>query len=237
MARGSSNSPWYEKHPEMLAASLMAFALSQLLGTISFQQNAVANNWLGLFGHASGWVWLQFLGMASYPALIGLFLFGISLFSSTERLARNIFGITLGLLSLSLLFTIIGTVFPGFEKLVADWSGFSERASTKMYLGGTPMYYLYHTIPYCNLELLLNTAGSTILALTGITTSSLLLFEQEMQDGADWLRDKIKDKKKNKPKPMQFVQPEETKADTAGLLKNLRERFKRKRKKKQKRTR
>lgn len=228
MARGSSNSPWYEKHPEILAVSLMAFSLSQLLGTVSFQQNAVADNWIGLFGHASGWVWLQFLGIAAYPALISIFLFGVSLFSSTDRLIRNIFGVTLGLTSLSLLFTIIATLFPGFERLAATWSGFPNGNAAKMYLGGTPMYHLYHTIPYCNLELLLNTAGSTILALIGITTSSLILFEQQMLDGADWLRTTIKDKKKNKPKPMQFVQPEEVKADTAGLLKNLRERFKKK---------
>ena len=229
MAKASATT-WYEKHPELLSFGLISFAISQLLSIVSFEDGVISSNWLGLIGHACSWFWLKTLGLTAYPFFVALCFFSVAIFISTEKIGRYLASFLLGTVSLSLLFTIIASLYPALEFSFSRWSGFaSSDPQPALRLGGVLTHYIFCKIPHVNMQYLLNTAGCSLLALIGLTTSTLLLFEYKIQNTIDWLQEKRKNRAKEPKKKevtMVFAQIDEKKPEPKTLIGSLREKYK-----------
>lgn len=154
---------------ELQGSLLLALALVSVLSLLSFAYTSEDNtNWLGTIGYAIGKLWFAVLGLGTYPFCLFIGWVGWRLLfqKSVHHLAARACYVLLIVTGINLILCMTEETLPSFNQ----WLG--ETLLTQMWqqrrhfhLGGAPLFFLYHDLPYYNLLQLLNNLGVTILAL------------------------------------------------------------------------
>lgn len=155
----------------------MLFFLATLLVTLSlltFRQNDITANCLGLVGYIIGWI-LQFLfGLASFIIPPYLFWLGWYFFHHSEESAlpkSKLFYFIVLLFSLSILLAQIAATSSSFASHFAHWifSDYYPRSASydpyklRHYLGGVPFHRMYTDFSQMSLKRLVGPIGTTLI--------------------------------------------------------------------------
>ena len=177
--------PWWhpKRHPDLFGIVLAAFVLSQIASLISFRVDSPHQNILGLFGYCTAYSWLFAFGPICCIGLIGLG--GLSwtlLRHNIDFCSRRHVIAALGvLISLSLLATLVASLYPSLETAWAALNGATPAQSWQFRLGGVPAAALYRHIPYLNLERMFSLIGTALFASTTLFISLLVLFDVDLR--------------------------------------------------------
>lgn len=168
----------FEISPIALGTALFALSFLILLSLLSFVYGKETHNWLGLTGHAIGWLFHALFGLSSY--LIAGFIFWVSLrllaLKPIPNLSSKIVYMTTLVFSFSLLLSMVEARFPTLSNFLANtfyaklWT-----ANLRYHLGGAPFYYIYNDMPSYNLHRMLNTVGIFVIFSSTLISSILLL--------------------------------------------------------------
>jgi len=173
---------WHPKrHPDIFGIILAAFTISQVVSLWGFQAEAPVTNVLGLFGYASGALWLFLFGPISVIGLFGLAMLSSALLRNHVEICswKRFLSAALSLFSLSMLTTLLGALFPALSNQWYTFLGAKETAWI-FPLGGLPMAQLYYEVPYVNFQSLFNIVGTALLSSTTLFISLIKLFDLEL---------------------------------------------------------
>ncbi len=161
--------PISTSHPEAQGASLLLGVFVTLLSLFSYDVNDQSMNWLGVLGHGYAWFLLYLFGLMIYPILgfIGWAGWNYLLKGKVPSLGSKCFYMTLFTVSMGILLNLcaeLGMGIPGAlkHKILSETLSFQlpyPHYSLRHYLGGVPLYYLYHDLPRYNMERLLGNLG------------------------------------------------------------------------------
>jgi len=202
---------WHPKrHPDIYGVILAAFTISQVVSLWSFQAEASIGNVFGLFGYISSLLWLFLFGPVSLIGLCGLGILSSNLLRNRiEKYSwkRFTFALT-SLFSLSMLTTLLGTLFPTLSNQWYALIG-AKQTAWLFPLGGLPMTQLYFDTPYVNFERLFNVVGTALLSSTVLFISLIKLFDLDLsllwKAKIEGTKDKTKDEESFDPEsPVQF---------------------------------
>jgi S-DNA-T family DNA segregation ATPase FtsK/SpoIIIE len=177
--------PWWhpKRHPDLFGIVLAAFVLSQIASLISFRVDSPHQNILGLFGYCTAYSWLFIFGPICCIGLIGLG--GLSwtlLRHNVDFCSRRHVIAAIGvLISLSLLATLVASLYPSVEVAWATLNGATPAQNWQFRLGGVPAAALYHHLPYLNLERMFSLIGTALFASTTLFISLLVLFDVDVR--------------------------------------------------------
>lgn len=156
-------------HPEARGIAFILGVFVTLLALFSYDSADKTTNWLGLLGHGYAWILLYIFGVMIYPVLafIGWLGWNYLLKGKVASLGSKCFYMTLFTFSTGILlnlFAELGMGIPGAlrHKIVSELVSFQfpyPHDSMRHYLGGVPLYYLYHDLPRYNMERLLGNLG------------------------------------------------------------------------------
>lgn len=179
-----------EISPIVLGTVLFAASFLMLLSLLSFVYGKETHNWLGLTGHAIGWLFHALFGLSSY--FITFFIFWVSLrllaFKPISNLSLRLSYMAMFVTSLSLLLSMIEAKFPNVSNFLG--STFYAKlwnANFRYHLGGAPFFYIYHDLPSFNLHRMLNTVGIFIIFSTTLISSILLLTNLKPSTLMSWI--------------------------------------------------
>ncbi|MBP7074679.1 MAG: DNA translocase FtsK, partial [Rhabdochlamydiaceae bacterium] len=140
-----------------------------LLSLFSYDITDQTTNWLGVLGHGYAWLLLYLFGLMIYPVLgfIGWAGWNYLLKGKVPSLGSKCFYMTLFTVSMGILLNLcaeLGMGIPGAlkHKILSETLSFQlpyPHYSLRHYLGGIPLYYLYHDLPRYNMERLLGNLG------------------------------------------------------------------------------
>ncbi len=210
-------------HPEARGVAFILGTFVTLLCLFSYDSTDRSTNWLGMLGHGYAWILLYLLGVMVYPVLafLGWMGWNYLLKGEVPQLKSKTFYMTLFTLSFGIvlnLFAELGLPMPGAlkHKILSEVVSFEfpyPHHSLRHYLGGVPLYYLYHDLPRYNLERLLGNLGVGItftmtsfvafLFLTNIKIVDLIqkIFQEKEEEAPFIDRDQI-EKSLSKPAPL-----------------------------------
>ncbi|MGD0665436.1 MAG: DNA translocase FtsK 4TM domain-containing protein [Rhabdochlamydiaceae bacterium] len=156
-------------HPEARGVAFILGTFVTLLCLFSYDLTDQSTNWLGLIGHGYAWTLLYLFGLTVYPllAFIGWIGWSYLIKGEVPSLGSKSFYMALFTLSLGMLFNLsaeLGMPMPGAlkHKILSEIVSFQfpyPHDSLRHYLGGVPLYYLYHDLPRYNMERLLGNLG------------------------------------------------------------------------------
>lgn len=174
--------------PVFFGTVLLGAAFALFLSLASFSSGQESSNWLGLSGHAIGWLFHSLFGISSY--FLSIFIFAAAfrlLGGATLDLSAKGLYLSLFMVSLCMLFSLIEAQFPTISNFLGKafyqslWS-----QETHYHLGGTPFYYVYLELPSYNLHRMFNTVGmmtifsctllASFLGLTNINPLNLISY-------------------------------------------------------------
>jgi DNA segregation ATPase FtsK/SpoIIIE, S-DNA-T family len=207
------NEPFYNRHPELVGVGLILIATLILMSILSFQQGSPSLNTLGLFGYGIAFSCFVTFGIACYPlaAIIGWI--GLKLIFYPEKFSRKkLIALVLTFLGISLGLTLAREVSPSLEYAFASSIG---ALHTTFRLGGTPAFYIYKNLPYCNLERLLNFTGTLLLTIAAFVLSLGYIFEEKLQKALTWIKEQIALKKQ------EFAAKREARQEELKILREL----------------
>ena len=183
--------------PEMRGLVLILGVFISLLCLFSYDVTDQTTNWLGLVGHGYAWFLLYLFGLTVYPLLGFLGWAGVSFLLRGEVPHIRSKSIYVGLLILSLgivlnLLAELGVGIPGAlrykilsEKIALEFP--YPHHLLRYYLGGVPLYYLYHDLPIYSLQKLLGNLGvgitfslTTFLSFLFLTNVNIVDLIQKM---------------------------------------------------------
>lgn len=183
------NIPFAEKKKEfplqLLGFLFLSMAMIVALGILTFKGGEPTRNWMGLFGHVTGWGLQYLFGLASWFIPLYIAYIGVAFLLRKEgqlpRFKTVYFFIVL--LSASLLLAMLSQANPRFAALFGRWvySEFYPKDTifdpTKLrhYLGGVPFHHLYSDIEKFNLRHILGSIGTMLICLTLFFSSLILL--------------------------------------------------------------
>lgn len=156
-------------HPEARGVAFILGTFVSLLCLFSYDVTDQSTNWLGIVGHGYAWTLLYLFGLTVYPLLgfMGWIGWNYLLKGQVPSLVSK--SLYMGLFTLSLgmllnLFAELGMGIPGAlkHKILSEVVSFQfpyPHDSLRHYLGGVPLYYLYHDLPRYNMERLLGNLG------------------------------------------------------------------------------
>jgi len=167
-----------EEAKEIPGWLLFLFSSMLFLSLVSFAYAEGDRNWLGLAGYTLGWLAMALFGVSSYT--ITIYVGWIGYKRVLQRPIEDLLSkhVQLGLLvfSTNMLLTLFEAEFPQFGDLLRRIF-FTQLLEQKLHfhLGGAPAFFLYHDLPFCNLNRIINTYGVAIVFLsTGLTSATLL---------------------------------------------------------------
>lgn len=169
--------------PAFFGMVLLGIGFTLFLSLASFSKEQEVSNWLGLSGHAIGWLFHSLFGISSYFLVFFIFAASFRILGGAPfHLPAKSLYLTIFIVSVSLLFSLIEAQFPTAGNFLGKafyrdlWS-----MSTHYHLGGTPFYYIYLDLPSYNLHRMFGTIGMatifscTLLAsLLGLTNTNPL---------------------------------------------------------------
>ncbi len=161
--------PISTSHPEAQGVTLLLGVFVTLLSLFSYDLTDQTQNWLGVLGHGYAWLLLYLFGLMIYPVLgfIGWAGWNYLLKGKVPSLGSKCLYMTLFTVSLGILLNLsaeLGMGVPGAlkHKILSETLSFQlpyPHYSLRHYLGGVPLYYLYHDLPRYNMERLLGNLG------------------------------------------------------------------------------
>lgn len=166
--------------PEVRGLILLCTALLLLLSLISFSFDPQVSNVLGLLGKSSGFFLHATFGLSSYIFCIFIGWIGWrQLFTKPiNDLFLKILYVTTLIFSISMLLAIVEIKLPTVADSIRSIFYYTHKQRRVNYhLGGAPFYYLYHDLPYLNLERLMNWLGALCLFATTALASIIFLFK------------------------------------------------------------
>lgn len=194
-------------HPEARGLSLILGVFVALLCLFSYDVTDQMTNWLGVVGHGFAWVLLYVFGLTVYPLLGFLGWVGWSYLSKGEVPLIRVKSLYLGILIISLgivlnLCAELGMGIPGAlkYKILSEKVAFEfpyPHHLLRHYLGGVPLYYLYHDLPVYSLQRLLGNLGVGITFSLMAFLSFLFLTNVKIID----LIQKMLEPRKEEPMP------------------------------------
>jgi DNA segregation ATPase FtsK/SpoIIIE, S-DNA-T family len=156
-------------HPEARGIAIILAAFVSLLCLFSYDVTDQSTNWLGIVGHGYAWTLIYLFGLTVYPLLgfVGWIGWNYLLKGQVPSLISKCLYMGLFTLSLGMLLTLsaeLGLGIPGAlkHKILSEIVSFQfpyPHDSLRHYLGGVPLYYLYHDLPRYNMERLLGNLG------------------------------------------------------------------------------
>ncbi len=156
-------------HPEARGIAFILGVFVTLLALLSYDSADKTTNWLGILGHGYAWILLYLFGVMIYPVLgfLGWLGWNYLLKGKVPSLGSKCFYMGLFTFSVGILlnlFAELGMGIPGAlrHKILAELVSFQfpyPHDSMRHYLGGVPLYYLYHDLPRYNMERLLGNLG------------------------------------------------------------------------------
>ena len=177
-AKKSTSSP-SESTTEIRGLIFFAFALLSLLSLISFSLHGHhLRNWLGAAGYVLGWSLTALLGLSSYLFILYSGWIGWRLIfkKPLNHLPAKTLYVLLGLLSVSMLLSVIEDQFPTLTSWMnATLYQDAWEHKIRYHLGGAPVFYFYRDLPIYNLVNIFNALGVTILFSSTLLASLLLL--------------------------------------------------------------
>lgn len=158
-----------KSHPEAKGVAIILGTFITLLSLFSYDVTDTTTNWLGMIGHGYAWVLIYLFGVMIYPLLAFLGWVGWTylLRGEVPELVSKSWHMALLTFSVGMLLTLwaaLGLFIPGAlkHKILSEIVSFQfpyPHESLRHYLGGVPLYYLYHDLPRYNMERLLGNLG------------------------------------------------------------------------------
>ncbi len=155
--------------PEAKGVALLLGVFVSLLCLFSYDITDQTTNWLGIVGHGYAWILLYLFGLTIYPigGFLGWMGWNYLLKGEVPFLRSKCFYMGLFTISFGILLNLcaeLGTPIPGAlkHKILSEFLSFQlpyPHDSLRHYLGGVPLYYLYHDLPRYNMERLLGNLG------------------------------------------------------------------------------
>lgn len=164
--------------PEVRGLLILCFALLLLISLISFSQGQDTRHLLGLLGVTMGFLLHAFFGLSSYIISFYLGWMGWRLLfnKSVNHVMLKTLYVLILIVSTSMLLSILELHLPYAADLLKGIFYPSLKGKDLNYhLGGVPFYYLYHDLPYINLEHIMNWLGALFLFATTWLASVLFL--------------------------------------------------------------
>lgn len=164
----------------------MLLVVSQLLSLCTFKNPTYGENLFGLAGHICAWFWLTLFGINAFFILIGFGWFaGRLIFSELEsNYLKKMIAAGCAFFAASLLLTLAGMLFPNVEVFFGQLLG----TPALFRLGGYPFYFLFHSLPYCSLEKLLNFTGTFLVAMAILVASMAYIYDITFKKVINWIK-------------------------------------------------
>jgi S-DNA-T family DNA segregation ATPase FtsK/SpoIIIE len=188
----SKSHPQSPENPERRGIALILGVFITLLSLFSYDSADQTTNWLGMAGHGYAWALLYLLGLTIYPLLgfLGWLGWNYLVKGEVPKLGSKCFYMALFTLSTGVLLSLcaeLGLPVPGAlkHKILSEVALFQfpyPHHSLRHYLGGVPLYYLYHDLPRYNLERLLGNLGVGITFTMTAFVSFLFLANVKVVD-------------------------------------------------------
>lgn len=162
--------------PEVRGLIFLSAAFISFVSLLSFSQGHETHNLLGIMGLSTGFLLHALLGLSSYTLCLFVGWIGWRLLfkKSLNFLLLKSLYVFAFIFSTNMLLSVFETQQPQMSDTVLHFFYPVFRDTHIHYhLGGAPFFYLYHDLPYLNLEHLLNWFGVACLFLT-IWMGSLL---------------------------------------------------------------
>lgn len=172
-------------HPEAKGLFLVALGFLTLISLLSFSVHQLSSNWLGFVGYTAALILNYAFGLGSFLIPCYLFWWGSRLLSPKKPIhtasEHLYFFIFLG--STCILLNVFAESLPDraatFEDKVLTETIVLQspylRTIVRYNLGGVPLYYLFHDMPFLNLQRILSTIGTTLIFSMLALVSFLLL--------------------------------------------------------------
>ena len=218
-------------HPEARGVAFILGTFVTLLALLSYDVTDQSTNWLGIVGHGYAWTLLYLFGLTIYPVLglLGWMGWSYLLKGKIPSLGSKCFYMALFTVSIGILLNLaveMGMAVPGGlkHKILSDVITLQfpyPHYSLRHFLGGVPLYYLYHDLPQYNMERLLGNLGVTItftmtaiisfFFLTNVKIVDLIqrLFQQRESDETPIFNAEQIEKSLSKPAPTPRAPKEE----------------------------
>lgn len=176
-------------HPEIRGFIYLVSAILMLISLISYASGHHAQNWLGFIGFSAGWSLYFIFGITSYLIPLGLGWMGWRLFFSKliNRPRLKMIAFWTIVISLSLLLNLSEDRYSAAAAL--------RSQAVSHHLGGTPLYFIYHDLPFINLKSALNDIGVILICFGAIIASGLMLSKMRMSDLVHYLKTHLLSKK------------------------------------------
>ncbi len=162
--------------PEVKGLILFAIAVISFISLLSFSQGHETHNLLGIMGLSTGLLLHALLGISSYTLCLFIGWIGWRLLFKKPVnfiLLKSLYVFAF-IFSTNMLLSVLETAQPQYSDTLLHFFYPVFRDTRNHYhLGGAPFFYLYHDLPYLNLEHLLNWLGVASL-FTVIWVGSLL---------------------------------------------------------------
>ncbi len=167
---------------ELKGIAIITLSSLLLLSLVSFNQQLVSHNWLGLIGH-----WLA-LSMNYLFGLTSFFVAGLLLWEGIQAMRGkthrhpyvHLFYCALFIISSCFLLNVFAEEFSSLAQYLKRFS-ITQSAQLMNYtklrynLGGIPAYYIYRDLPYLNLQILLSPIGTTLVFCSLFTLATMQL--------------------------------------------------------------
>lgn len=177
---------YYEAKGLLFLGLFVFFTIS----LISFINGQPEQNYLGIIGYSIAWITISAFGLGSYLISCYIFYIGWRFLSKNPieniKLKTSFFLIFLS--SSCILLTVFSNTYPhkiAFlgKKIFTDSIFLTTpypQMHTRYNLGGIPFFYIYHDIPFINLQKLLSSIGTVLIFSTGWLVSFILLSEEKI---------------------------------------------------------
>ncbi len=174
-----------KKHPEAQGFFLLAACSLLLLSLVSFDLNQEDNNYIGSIGYYTTYILNYFFGLGNYLFVFLLGYLSFKRFKNEKILYSGFKLFCFGaiMISVCMLLSIFAESLPEkaallSKKVYTETVFFTyphPHQHVRYNLGGVPFYYIFHDLPYLNLQKLLSPAGAAIIfSIIGLAAFLLL---------------------------------------------------------------
>jgi DNA segregation ATPase FtsK/SpoIIIE, S-DNA-T family len=185
----------HHKTTEIAGFLTLTSALILFLSLFSFAYGHRSDNWLGIIGYTTGWIFHSSLGITSY--LVCIFVAWIGWQKLFERKIKHlnirIIYFVVQIVSAGILLSLTEEEYPSFGRSLSEFFyPPPARYAIPYYLGGLPLHYLYAELPSANLRHVFNSVGVMIIFTSTFFASLLFFFNIPLSDALRWIASRFR---------------------------------------------